>query len=386
MSPPSCLPAQRSRLAPLAVIALLTALGHMVLIDAVAHSAPAIAVRVEPAAPDAPRARAVFTQFVAPQVAFTEPVVAPPPAAIAPAMPVAVHAKRPTARPALAKAHEQARTQAAAAVDPQWLQARFEVPMSPAGETTDDTVAAQRPAEPALMAAASGPDETNSEPAIERLPVYPTRIPGAFRFVYQMSRGLISGRGELALRLTADGYEAKLEGSVAGFSILEWTSRGAFDEAGFAPLRFTDQRRGRGVQAANFQRANHRIIYSGSKVEAPLPPGAQDRLSWMLQLAAIAQARPERLAEGERITLFVSGARGDADAWSFQVGARTRLETPAGAAQVVPLLREPRKEYDMRAQVWLDPARDYLPVKARLQSSREGGDALELVLQEVQAP
>ena len=105
------------------------------------------------------------------------------------------------------------------------------------------------------MAAASRPEETSSEPAVERLPVYPTRIPGAFRFVYQMSRGLISGRGELALRLSAEGYEAKLEGSVAGFSILEWISRGGFDDAGFAPLRFTDQRRGRGVQAANFQRA-----------------------------------------------------------------------------------------------------------------------------------
>lgn len=385
MSPPSSMLAPRPRLAPLAVIALLTALGHMVLIDAVAHSAPAPALRVEPAAPDAPRARAVFTQFVAPQTAFTEPLVAPPPAVIAPALPLAVQARRPTARPPPAKAHEPARTRAAAADDPQRLLARFEVRTSPAGETTDDTVEAKRPAEPAPMAAASRPDETG-EPAVERLPVYPTRIPGAFRFVYQMSRGLISGRGELALRLTAEGYEAKLEGSVAGFSILEWTSRGAFDEAGFAPLRFTDQRRGRGVQAANFQRANHRIIYSGTKVEAPLPPGAQDRLSWMLQLAAIAQARPERLAEGERITLFVSGARGDADAWSFQVGARTRLETPAGAAQVVPLLREPRKEYDMRAQVWLDPARDYLPVKARLQSSREGGDALELLLQEVQTP
>ena len=40
----------------------------------------------------------------------------------------------------------------------------------------------------------------------------------------------------------------------------------------------------------------------------------------------------------------------------------------------------------MRAQVWLDPTRDYLPVKARLQSSRDGGDALELLLQEVQTP
>jgi hypothetical protein len=368
-------PAPAPRWAPLAVIALLTALAHLLLIDAVA-SAPAVAPRTASLTPpDVPRARAVLAQLVAPRMAFaeplvappltyTEPVIAPPPAALVPAM----RAKR-----------------APAAVAPKWLQAGLDVPASRADETTDRSTEAKQPAQP-LTAAASASEAGASESAAESLPVYPTRIPGAFRFIYQMSRGMISGRGELALRLTAEGYEARLEGSVAGFSILEWVSRGGFDDAGFAPLRFTDQRRGRGVQAANFRRAEQRIIYSGSKVEAPLPPGAQDRLSWMLQLAAIARARPERLAEGERITLFVSGARGDADAWTFQVGARTRLEMPAGAAQVVPLLREPRKQYDMRAQVWLDPAREYLPVKARLQSSREGGDALELVLQEAQTP
>ena len=378
---------RRRRLVPLAAIALLTALGHLALIDAVASDPlPALAPHTAPEAPpEARRVRAVRTQFVAPPMALAPPVAAT--AAIAPVAPVVVQAKRPRARPMpLAQAAGQPRPAPAAAVEPPWIRTRFDVPAPIPAQTRDDSVAAGRPSEPALLAAASAPEEASSEPAVERLPVYPTRIPGAFRFVYQMSRGLISGRGELALHLSAEGYEARLEGSVAGFSILEWISRGGFDDAGFAPLRFTDQRRGRGVQAANFQRANHRIIYSGTKVEAPLPPGAQDRLSWMLQLAAIAQARPERLVEGERITLFVSGARGDADAWTFQVGARSRLETPAGPAQVVPLLREPRKEYDMRAQVWLDPTREYLPVKARLQSSRDGGDALELLLQEVQTP
>ena len=396
MREPSHRAAPGPRLAPLAVIALLTALVHLLLIDAVA-SAPAVAPRPAPLSPpDARPLRAVSTQPVTPRRAFAEPLVAPPltftvpvmaapPPPLVAAVPVAVHAKRAALRAApLVKASAEARPIATAAAATR-VEAVLDLPASPVGETGGDSAEAKQPEDRALLAAA-GAQESDGEAAPERLPVYPTRIPGAFRFVYEMSRGMISGRGELALRLTAEGYEARLEGSVAGFSILQWISRGAFDDAGFAPLRFTDQRRGRGVQAANFQRAEHRIIYSGSKAVAPLPPGAQDRLSWMLQLAAIAQARPERLAEGERITLFVSGARGDADAWTFQVGARTRLETPAGTAQVVPLLREPRKQYDMRAQVWLDPARDWLPVKARLQSSRDGGDALELLLQEVQAP
>jgi hypothetical protein len=383
-----CGGAWRTRLAPLAGIALATALLHLALIDALMSPAMALqAPRAERSPSDAPRPGTVLTRRMEPPTVRAEPAVE---VETAPSSEVPAAPRRPSvvtaARPhSLAKPIAKvARAMAARPVEPAPTGEGLVMHASYEHETTDDTVQAL-PA-PHLVAAAASAGEAAADAAGEPPPVYPTRLPGAFRFVYDMSRGMISGRGELALRLTPDGYEAKLEGSVAGFSILDWTSRGGFDAAGFAPLRFVDQRRGRGAQAANFQRAEGRILYSGTKREAPLPPGAQDRLSWMLQLAAIARARPQRLVEGARITLFVSGARGDADAWTFQVGAPVRLDTPAGTVQAVPLLREPRKEYDTRAEVWLDPAREYLPAKARLQSSREGGDALELLLQEVQAP
>lgn len=232
--------------------------------------------------------------------------------------------------------------------------------------------ATPRSAQPALRPTAMAPTET--------VPVYPTRLPPAFSFVYDLQRGLISGRGELALQRTPGGYEARLEGSVAGIGLMDWKSVGTFDEAGFAPGRFTDQRRGRPAQAANFQRGAGKITYSGPKVEVPLPPGAQDRLSWMLQLAAIAQARPERLVPGERIALFVSGSRGDADVWTFKVAARETVPTALGRVSAVRLLREPRKPYDTRAEIWLDPARSHLPVKARLSTNPDGSEALELTL------
>ncbi len=47
-------------------------------------------------------------------------------------------------------------------------------------------------------------------------------------------------------------------------------------------------------------------------------PGTQDRLSWMLQLAAIVEAAPERHGPGARVSMFVVGARGDADVWTFE--------------------------------------------------------------------
>jgi hypothetical protein len=158
-----------------------------------------------------------------------------------------------------------------------------------------------------------------------------------------------------------------------------------FDDAGIAPVRYTDRRRYRGTQAANFRRDAGKVTFSGPAVGHPLPPGAQDRLSWMLQLAAIAAAEPSLVGPGGRVSFLVVGARGDADVWTFIHGGEETLALPEGSAATVRLLREPGRAFDTRAEVWLDPARHYLPVRARL-SNASDSDALLLVLREVLQP
>lgn len=238
-------------------------------------------------------------------------------------------------------------------------------------------------AEPVLMAAATEPSAAAS--SADAPPVYPTKIPPAFDFVYDLSRGMLHGSGALGLRITADGYEAKLEGKVAGLSVLEQKSVGGLDSAGFAPVRYTDQRLRRSAVAANFQRDAGKITYSGDANEIPLPAGAQDRVSWMVQLAAIAHARPQKLTEGAQITMFVSGARADADLWSFVVVGPESIQTPLGNVATIHLLRESRGAHDTRADVWLDPSRHHLPVRARLSNTQDGSDAFELMLKEAPA-
>jgi hypothetical protein len=213
------------------------------------------------------------------------------------------------------------------------------------------------------------------------VPVYRTRMPPAMTLHYDMHRGAISGTGELQWRPTAGGYQARLEGRVAGFSILTWASQGGFDNAGIAPVRFTDQRRNKAPLAANFQRQAGKISYSGSSTEYPLLQGSQDRLSWMIQIAAVAAADPQRLALGRRVTMFVTGARGDADAWSFKVQAIEDVSTGDGSLRTIKLLREPRKPNDTRVEVWLAPSLHHLPVRARLTNE---GSSLELKLQTAQ--
>jgi hypothetical protein len=206
------------------------------------------------------------------------------------------------------------------------------------------------------------------------IPVYATRLPPPDLWRYRMQRGLAVGVADLSWAPLADaGYELRLEGRVAGVTVLDWASRGQIDVAGLAPERFVLRRRGRDRHAANFQREAGKISFSGPTHEQPLPPGAQDRLSWILQLPAIVAAAPERFVSGAAIVLFVAGARGDADAWTFLVQGPESLDgTPA-----LKLLREPRRLYDTRVEVWLDPAEHYLPLRV-VQTPSGGGAALEL--------
>lgn len=202
------------------------------------------------------------------------------------------------------------------------------------------------------------------------LPTYPTRFAPAARLRYELRRGGLRGSAELDWNPAADGYEARFEGTAFGVPVIAWASQGRFDAAGLAPDRFVDRRRLRAAQAANFLRDEGRVSFSGRGAEVALVPGTQDRLSWMLQLAAIVEAAPERHGPGARVSMFVVGARGDADVWTFEAEGVEALELAAGRVDAaLRWRRAPRKPYDLQAEIWLDPARGHLPVRVRLASA-----------------
>lgn len=231
--------------------------------------------------------------------------------------------------------------------------------------------------QPVQAVAAGAPSGESPSPPI---PTYATRRPPPVLMHFEMNRGGLTGQAELAWLPREDGYALTLVGRGLGRPLLRSESSGGWDAAGLAPLRFVDRRR-REAQAANFRRDEGRIAYSGPAIEHPLVPGAQDRLSWMLQLAAIVAAEPAAFAIGSRITMFVTGARGDADAWTFAVEAMEPVEVPEGRIEGAwRLVREARRVYDTRVEVWLDPARSFLPVRLLLSPS-QGGEGVEFALQ-----
>ncbi len=321
----------------------------------------------------APRPVSVPVPVPQAEPAAAAPSPAPPPRpAATPAVPAA------QAEAALPPA-EAPRFEAAAS------QAARELPAT-ADVAAESAVAAVVPAVPAApetpeaAAVAAAPASSEGE-----IPLYRTLFPPPLTLRYELRRGALSGTGELQWRPAGGRYELRLEGRLAGFSVLVQTSQGGFDDAGIAPLRFTDQRMRRDVRAANFQRDVGKITFSGPATEYPLLIGTQDRLSWMIQLAAVAAAEPQRMAPGGKVALYVVGARGDADIWVFRYAAHETVQTETGPVRAVKFAREPRTLYDTTVEAWLDPARHHLPVRARLSTSPDG-EALELLLREMNAP
>lgn len=369
----------RRRRRALAGLALAALAVHGLLIGGI-ELAPA---RHEP--PGTTRSLQVRT-IVAPVLAVPEPPAPPPVVPVAVAKPVPPPPERrvmPAPPEAVPLEGDPAGPPSEPVLNPEPLHSAnpSSLPL-PQDIEAQSAAAAASAAEPLrAMAPAAPPAASAALAESAPPPLYATQLPPAVTLRYELRRGRLSGSGDLLWRPDGSRYELRLEGSVVGVNVLTQVSEGALAADGLAPVRFTDQRARRAAVAANFEREAGRIRFSGPSHEVPWQPGVQDRLSWMVQLAAVAAAEPARLAAGERIVLQVVGARGDASLWAFRSEGPQTLTLFSTPVETVKLLREPRSAYDTRVEVWLDPARHHLPVRATLGSGED--DRLELRLRDM---
>jgi hypothetical protein len=201
------------------------------------------------------------------------------------------------------------------------------------------------------------------------------------------------GRAELAWSRTADGYALRLAALLEGHAPREWLGEGRLDAAGLAPRRLVQRDRGRATRSVEFDRAcacaRWTQAVSAPAAAAALAQAAQDRWSWLVQLAAIAEADPRQLVAAH---LQVAGLRGQLDRWTFRPapGAPLPADALAGvpvslrAAPLLHLVREPDRPYDLRVEVWLAAAIHHFPVALRL-STPPGQWSFDLRLESVDA-
>jgi hypothetical protein len=328
-----------------------------------------------PASPAASRAMSPTTPAAAAAAAAPPPRSIPSPAtALAPTFPTGVTAPMPAASspvpsPVTPSTPESSNATAASA-------APAPVASAPAGPVPS------APAVPVASAPAVPETPRPVGPATATL----TAVPGSLRLSYSVS-GLqgqqpLSGvTAELLWQHDGQQYEAQLSYRLLFGTLRSQRSQGRITPQGLAPDRFSDKRRSE--VAAHFDRSRARITFSANTPDVPLLVGAQDRLSVFLQLAALLAGQPGGYPPGTSIPLQTVGPR-DADVWTFTVGALENLNLPAGAMGAVHLVREPRRPFDQRVEVWLAPELAYLPVRIRVTESN--GDSADQQLRSSSAP
>ncbi|WP_353233841.1 DUF3108 domain-containing protein [Diaphorobacter ruginosibacter] len=207
----------------------------------------------------------------------------------------------------------------------------------------------------------------------------PIRLPATATLKYAVTGEVKKMRynvnGELSWRNDGDRYEARQEISAFLLGTRSQTSTGKITPRGLEPARFGDK--GKREVAAHFDFDQHIVIFSANTNRTPIGPGAQDRVSVLIQLAAMLAAAPDRYPSGTQIAFTTIGPR-NADRWIFTVGETQILDLPAGPTRAIRLQKQPRHERDLQADLWLGIEQQYLPVQLRLTQSN--GDYAELKL------
>ena len=225
-------------------------------------------------------------------------------------------------------------------------------------------------------------------PLVEpRLSAVAVSFPRFGRFVSDttVAQGLLRLLGSTSIEWRiADGqYSAKSDTyDDSGRVYVSLTSEGRIDpEFGVAPERYVEKRLNRAPLATNFQWSQGKVTFSNSSRELPLRPGVQDQLSFLAQLALIAQAFPERLRPASGLALEVAGTR-DLRTYEFAVVGWERLSLPVGTVDTLKLERiVPGEGRDLRIELWLSPDHRWLP--ARTRTVLPNDQTVETVLREV---
>ncbi|MDB5873595.1 MAG: hypothetical protein JWQ07_3037 [Ramlibacter sp.] len=316
---------------------------------AVVLAAHALLLRVSPASvqpPDPLHARPLATRTIAITAA---PV----------ALPAVFH-------PAPAPRRESS-VRPAAAVRPRQQLADTHVPEQQA--TTAPAPADLPPAPAAEVVAAALPQPAAPQPTAFVIAA-PMRL--QYKVEAQLRGQSWQAASELVWRHDGDSYEAKLEVSAPLLPTRTQRSTGRITAEGLAPLRFSDK--GRSEEAAHFERDKGKVSFSSNRPDAPLLAGAQDRLSVLLQLGAMIAGEPQKFPPATTISIPTAGTR-EAEPWLFTVEGDEELTLPGGKLTALKLTRSPRKEFDLKVELWLAPGMDYAPVRLRL--TQPNGDSVD---------
>lgn len=182
----------------------------------------------------------------------------------------------------------------------------------------------------------------------------------------------------MAWQHDGDSYAVDLLAKWSFLTLFEQKSVGRLSPQGLQPTRFSDKRFRKSELAAHFDTAQGKITFSANTPDATLQPGAQDRVSVILQLAGWLAGDPARYPAHSTLSLQTVSAR-DAEQWLFTVNEPETLHLSTGQQVALRLTRNPRREFDQKIELWFAPALNYLLVRFRF--TEANGDFVDAQLQ-----
>jgi hypothetical protein len=347
------------------LVLLATLLAHAVLLERIDRM-------LAGATTEGPQQEASVTARLLPPPAPPVPLAPPPPAPRPPPRPQPAPAVPPV--PAAEPARMETARIGAFGEEPAVAQEPPTV-AEPAASTepTQQTVAEAEPEE----------IEAGGEVLRKALAQLPA-LPSSARYVYRTTNSeirLATGATTVEWTLAGDGrYRLRMTTVALGMTVLELDSQGSLREYGLAPERYVETRARRSPEAANFDWDGRRVTFSARAHERPLVDGAQDRISFQIQLMLLGQARPEWFRPGARTVMQMAG-RDDMASYRFRSAGRETTQTGLGPLEAVRLERVTARDSDARIEVWLAPSLAWLPV--RLRFTDRYGRVTESVLESV---
>jgi hypothetical protein len=185
-------------------------------------------------------------------------------------------------------------------------------------------------------------------------------------------------RLEMVLTLTRNGsamaeVTERLEYAGGNYQLTEtWKGRGIYALLGSArrvsqgsiaqgtlrPREFFDERSGRDTARAWFDWKAQTLTmqYKGNRASEPLPPNAQDRLSFLFALSLLP-------GKGDSVSYTIADGKG-LSRHVYKIVGRERIKLPAGEFDAVKVARQ--SDNRESAELWLAVERNYIPVRLLL--------------------
>ncbi|HTH62395.1 MAG TPA: DUF3108 domain-containing protein [Paraburkholderia sp.] len=320
------------------------------------------------------------------QIALLKPQqierVAPPaaaahaPATHAPATPKP-HAAPPHTLTAIARAPRPKVAAPPAAPAQPASSAAAEPASAPAAEPASSPAAASAPVGAQAAQASGSGDHPSAQPGPASHGTKFSVPPSADLSYDTFYNGVRNQPGTIHWASDGQHYEMIVSVPLPFIGTFSWASRGHVDAFGLAPDQYAEKRGHRPEDVTTFNHDSKQIAFTRTPNALPLPDGAQDRFSMVMQLASLVRGDPDTYKPGVTREFFVAD-NDSGETWPITTIGDESVGTDHGYVSARHFMRLPRHDGDRRRiDVWLAPSLGWLPV--RLVQTEPNGTQFELV-------